>query len=122
MLYKLVPFPSPTLLVSRIRGETGLGEVKVSAVCGPAASRGWGPGLAEEPTRQQVLRASRSHPGLAIGGSALIPGDPAHVSTPSGAQFPCLQRGQQQFHPAPPWGYCEIMAVIIKFLKCMAHT
>lgn len=46
--------------VSRLKGETGLGEVKVSAVCGPAASRGWGPGLAEEPTRQQVLRAAEA--------------------------------------------------------------
>ena len=60
VLYKLVPFPSPTLLVSRIKGETGLGEVKVSAVCGPAASGGWRPGLAEEPTRQQVLRAAEA--------------------------------------------------------------
>lgn len=57
-----------------------LGLSVVRAVYGPAANRGWGPGLAEKPTGLQVLRAVEACPGLAIGGSALTPGDLARVS------------------------------------------
>ena len=79
-LYKLVPFPF-TLLVSRIRGEMGLSGLSVvRAVCGPAANRGWGPGLAEKPIGPQVLKAVEACPRLAIGGAALTPGDRAQVS------------------------------------------
>lgn len=78
--YKLVPFPF-TLLVSRIRGEMGLSGLSVvRAVCGPAANRGWAPGLAKKPIGPQVLRAVEACPRLAIGGSALTPGDLAQVS------------------------------------------
>lgn len=86
------------LCVQDQRGETGLGQVKVHAICSPAASRGSRLGLAEE--SHEAAEGVLDWPPDCRGGFG-------------GFILP-LREGTMR----PD----EMMVVIIRLLRCMAHT